>query len=198
MKPECDRSFTRSDALTKHMRSVHEIDTMRPSDHSTRSNTANAKPQRLKLIVNSKPPTGITGITFDEEATLSPGTLTEDGTVYYEYPTDVNFSETELALPPRELYRLLRRQVHWSLQNGEALEAEVEDLERMRKQEWIAKELVLANLMEAELAVAHTNGESEANVARVLADLPTTPLPLKGQDVPWYRQVEVERFPHSP
>ncbi|EPX73108.1 Ino80 complex subunit Iec1 [Schizosaccharomyces octosporus yFS286] len=30
--PECDRSFTRSDALAKHMRTVHEADTLRPSD----------------------------------------------------------------------------------------------------------------------------------------------------------------------
>lgn len=30
--PECDRSFTRSDALAKHMRTVHETEALRPSD----------------------------------------------------------------------------------------------------------------------------------------------------------------------
>lgn len=30
--PECDKSFTRSDALAKHMRTVHESDPLRPSD----------------------------------------------------------------------------------------------------------------------------------------------------------------------
>ncbi len=29
---ECDRSFTRSDALAKHMRTVHETEALRPSD----------------------------------------------------------------------------------------------------------------------------------------------------------------------
>ncbi|KAG7147306.1 INO80 complex subunit 1 like protein [Verticillium longisporum] len=30
--PECDRAFTRSDALAKHMRTVHETEALRPSD----------------------------------------------------------------------------------------------------------------------------------------------------------------------
>ncbi|KAF1943270.1 hypothetical protein EJ02DRAFT_443512 [Clathrospora elynae] len=53
--PECDRSFTRSDALAKHMRTVHETEALRPSDpvpkhHS--SNPTNNK-QRLKLVLNN-------------------------------------------------------------------------------------------------------------------------------------------------
>ncbi|KAF1837595.1 hypothetical protein BDW02DRAFT_595426 [Decorospora gaudefroyi] len=54
--PECDRSFTRSDALAKHMRTVHETEALRPSDpvpkhHS--SNPTNNK-QRLKLVLNNE------------------------------------------------------------------------------------------------------------------------------------------------
>ncbi|ODQ65663.1 hypothetical protein NADFUDRAFT_50946 [Nadsonia fulvescens var. elongata DSM 6958] len=34
--PECDRDFTRSDALAKHMRTVHETETLKPSDKTMR------------------------------------------------------------------------------------------------------------------------------------------------------------------
>ena len=37
--PECDRSFTRSDALAKHMRTVHETEALRPSDPVPRGHT---------------------------------------------------------------------------------------------------------------------------------------------------------------
>jgi len=65
--PECDRSFTRSDALAKHMRTVHETEQLRPSDPVPKGHTGgilqadvkttvtpngNAKgPQRLKLTM---------------------------------------------------------------------------------------------------------------------------------------------------
>lgn len=54
-RAECDRSFTRSDALAKHMRTVHETETLRPSDPVPRSH-ANQKPQRIKLFVRDPPP----------------------------------------------------------------------------------------------------------------------------------------------
>lgn len=37
--PECDRSFTRSDALAKHMRTVHETEALRPSDPRPQGHT---------------------------------------------------------------------------------------------------------------------------------------------------------------
>jgi Zinc finger, C2H2 type len=57
--PECDRSFTRSDALAKHMRTVHETEALRPSDpiprgHSggiSNGNTTNGGVKRIKLIM---------------------------------------------------------------------------------------------------------------------------------------------------
>ncbi len=60
--PECDRSFTRSDALAKHMRTVHETEALRPSDPVPRGHTggisnggASAAPlKRLKLTIGSK------------------------------------------------------------------------------------------------------------------------------------------------
>jgi hypothetical protein len=55
--PECDRSFTRSDALAKHMRTVHETEALRPSDPVPRGHTGGISngtsngPKRLKLIM---------------------------------------------------------------------------------------------------------------------------------------------------
>jgi len=59
--PECDRSFTRSDALAKHMRTVHETEALRPSDPVPRGHTggisnsgaaaANGPIKRIKLIM---------------------------------------------------------------------------------------------------------------------------------------------------
>ncbi|KAL9124963.1 MAG: hypothetical protein Q9217_005771 [Psora testacea] len=191
--PECDRSFTRSDALAKHMRTVHETEALRPSDPVPRNySSTHFKPQRLKLIVTSKPPTA-PDAEVEESATMSPGSVVEDDLPLpppFEYPPDIQFTDEELSMRPDQLFRLLRRQVHWSEEEGKRLAAEVKGLEKKRKEEWMAKELVLANLMEAELAVAHSKGEPEANITRILEDLPKMPLPLSGKDVPWYRQVE--------
>ncbi|TID21490.1 Zinc finger C2H2-type protein [Venturia nashicola] len=49
--PECDRSFTRSDALAKHMRTVHETEALRPSDPVPKHHSSNPqnKSQRVRL-----------------------------------------------------------------------------------------------------------------------------------------------------
>ncbi|EXJ77795.1 hypothetical protein A1O3_10024 [Capronia epimyces CBS 606.96] len=60
--PECDRSFTRSDALAKHMRTVHETEALRPSDPVPRGHTggiSNGGPtgntvKRIKLTMGGK------------------------------------------------------------------------------------------------------------------------------------------------
>lgn len=58
--PECDRSFTRSDALAKHMRTVHETEALRPSDPVPRGHTggistgahgSNGTIKRIKLVM---------------------------------------------------------------------------------------------------------------------------------------------------
>lgn len=58
--PECDRSFTRSDALAKHMRTVHETEALRPSDPVPRGHTGgistgahgtNGTIKRIKLVM---------------------------------------------------------------------------------------------------------------------------------------------------
>ncbi len=67
------------------------------------------------------------------------------------YPDDVALTPNERALPPHQLFRLLRRQLHWAQDESRRLRGEVDALERRRRHEWMLKELLLENVMETEL-----------------------------------------------
>ncbi|EON67431.1 hypothetical protein W97_06684 [Coniosporium apollinis CBS 100218] len=185
--PECDRSFTRSDALAKHMRTVHETEALRPSDPVPKHHSSNPtnKTQRLKLILNkaggtaspslgptkeSLPaspsshgqhfpattvalpnPTETDHAPVDTTVTYHPSS-TGDGSWIPRFPPDVNLTPAEAALPAPQLFSLLRRQLHWATSESEELKAELEALERRRRQEWAAKELLVENMLEAERA----------------------------------------------
>ena len=101
---ECDRSFTRSDALAKHMRTVHETEPPRPSDpipkhhpshpsHSTSSGggpgtSTPSKPTRLRLVVNQS---GGASNAKKESLPATPTTAASDGRdPDEEDPTDAN------------------------------------------------------------------------------------------------------------
>ena len=194
------------------MRTVHETEALRPSDPVPRNySSAHFKPQRLKLIVKDKPPTStsegsdkdtaasgepVPGLEVDDNATIDTPTDAEDGQLPagtgpgpYEYPEDVKFTEEELSMSPDQLFRLLRRQVHWTEEDGRELQEEVKVMEERKREEWMAKELVLANMIEAELATAHTRSLiTEEKMKRILDDLPPTPLPMTGAEAPWYRK----------
>ncbi|KAF2120486.1 hypothetical protein BDV96DRAFT_485249 [Lophiotrema nucula] len=172
--PECDRSFTRSDALAKHMRTVHETEALRPSDPVPKHHSSNPtnKVQRLKLVLNSQrgekgsTPASPSSAHPPNSATVPPNDPVEyshnniiylsdpslpDAPTLVQFPPDVNFTDRELSLPAPELFRLLRRQLLWATQEGEQLRAEADALEKQRKDEWVAKELIIENVMEAEL-----------------------------------------------
>ncbi|KAL8722486.1 MAG: hypothetical protein Q9225_001050 [Loekoesia sp. 1 TL-2023] len=198
--PECDRSFTRSDALAKHLRTVHETDNLKPSDPVPKGHSSNQKPQRLKLVFNSKPPTSENNDALssphpndaraeefadqDDDATLprtgSPSPM----------PDDLNWTDAELRLTPKELYRRLRREAHWAEHDvGAELKAECDRLEKKKVEEWQRKELAFVNWMEAELAVAFRNGEDSNEILKLQEEfLPHPPLPVTGP-TPWYRKV---------
>jgi Zinc finger, C2H2 type len=156
--PECDRCFTRSDALAKHMRTVHETEALRPSDpvpkgHSEAASRAagggpNGSLKRIKLIVNNGdrpksivgelPPLPTDGVP-DENGDASPVELDSMPfllPVSHEYyPSDVaeSLDDHELAIPPSQLYRLLRRQIHWAEQEGAELDRELDIAETMNE-----------------------------------------------------------------
>ena len=177
------------------MRTVHETEALRPSDPVPRSHSqAQVKPQRLKLIVNAKPAnrTGNNGDIprVDEASMIHPNTQIDQEAhpiAQFEYPPELQLTKEELTLSPDQLFRLFRRQVHWAEEENLELKDEIETLEAKRKEEWQAKELVLANLMEAELATAHEASMDFEKIIRLKDEmLPQRVLPMVGQ-TPWYR-----------
>lgn len=153
--PECDRCFTRSDALAKHMRTVHETEALRPSDpvpkgHSEAAGRAaggggsNGSLKRIKLIVNNGDrPKSVVGELPPLPTDGIPDESGEAGAVEMDsvpfvlpvsleyYPSDVaeTLDDHELALPPSQLYRLLRRQTHWAEQEGAEMAKQIDDVE---------------------------------------------------------------------
>ncbi|KAF2460814.1 hypothetical protein BDY21DRAFT_418783 [Lineolata rhizophorae] len=206
--PECDRAFTRSDALAKHMRTVHETEALRPSDPVPKHHSANPsnKLQRIRLVFNknsaagdaagdksSMPvspsqPSGPVESEYDHNNV----TYVADGTGYkLKFPSDIHFTDEEARLSPDQLFQLLRRQLHWAQQDGEDLKAEIEELEKRRKEEWFAKELLLENVLEAEEAAIirrEEDREREDLKAALERDVePSKKLKIKGDERLWWR-----------
>lgn len=176
---ECDRSFTRSDALAKHMRTVHETEALRPSDPVPKHHSSNPsnKFQRLRLTIKAgNGSVGGGGPGSDKSAPASPSTIVQqaypnpsetsyehwnvsyipdaDGPDYIkQFPPDIQWTEEEEQMHPKDLLQLLQRQLTWAGEDAEELKKEIQELEVKRKEEWIAKELLLENAMEAEMAV---------------------------------------------
>ncbi|KAF3080951.1 hypothetical protein TWF569_011731 [Orbilia oligospora] len=168
--PECDRSFTRSDALAKHMRTVHETEALRPSDPIPKSHPNH--PLNISAHLHDHMEHG----KEDEYSSLSPspvppsdedddaGTGSTGGQngiqngkekkpkeeVNYYEPED-GFDIDESKLPPADLYRLLRRKLAWAQEEAVELEAEKKMLEEKRRQAWVKKEMLLEKVIENDL-----------------------------------------------
>lgn len=203
------------------MRTVHETEALRPSDPVPKHHSSNPsnKFQRIKLVLNeskkgiekgstpaspsSHAPTGaVAPLTGDAEYAHNNVTYLQDlsapdAPTMVQFPPDINFTERELALPAPHLFRLLRQQLLWATQEGEQLRAEEKALESKRKDEWVAKELLVENVMEAEHAKG-TRKLIEAGLAHepdFLALLDSDIAPAKGLTIeakdgklPWWRE----------
>lgn len=64
------------------------------------------------------------------------------------YPPDIHFTAWESSIAADQLLRLLRRQVHWAEKEGEQLKAECDNLESIKRQEYVLKELLLDGALE--------------------------------------------------
>lgn len=190
------------------MRTVHETEALRPSDPVPKNHTnAPTKFQRLKLIMSAKHPdesgrdgegssrgTGGDGFTL---GAAGHGSRPSTANAYEPYPSELHLSPEEAAMPPSRLFRLLRRQLHWSDQERMALQAEVKLLEERRRGEWMAKELLLENVMEAEMgAYRRRRQRGRKSPERKVVMLPHV-LPLEsmsgGVEEAWYRRDRDER-----
>lgn len=190
------------------MRTVHETEALRPSDPIAKSQVIPpGKMPRLKLIVSAKPPVengemaSRAAETEDSLFTVIPiDHRSSTTTAHGAYPADLHLTSEEATLAPDKLFRLLRRQLHWMEEERKDLESEIKVLEQKRKREWTEKELLLENVMEAELAY-HTRRGGERNVdERKLLLIPER-LPLIGSDKteePWYRNKEMGSAAKAP
>ncbi|KAK2626967.1 hypothetical protein QTJ16_004142 [Diplocarpon rosae] len=151
--PECDRAFTRSDALAKHHRTVHETEALRPSDPIPKSMSAAQKSQRMKM--NNK------GERTQSEGNI-PGLSNENGSANghtplgapvwtSSYPAELGFTAEEEARGPKELYYLLRKQIGWAEEEAEKLKVHGEAMEEMRKNEWLEKEILLDHVQDVDV-----------------------------------------------
>lgn len=143
------------------MRSVHETDTLRPSDSkpsagtlTTTVGTPVSKLQRIRLKLSHPKEPGAEPEPPNESilsATLAPESSDADDTTMPEFGPELGFDDHELDMPPRELYRLLRRQIHWAEKETDKLRKEWEELRPKREKAWRQKEAIFDDVIEMEL-----------------------------------------------
>jgi len=148
--PECDRAFTRSDALAKHMRTVHETEALRPSDPVPKSMQAggpSTKSSKLRIILKT-PQSHAAG----QDDSVEDGSAGDDSGVDMFTPLteDQGFTPTELEMPLDRLFKLCRLQLKWSERENDKLRQECKEWEDFYMQEWLEKEVLLDQVVQSE------------------------------------------------
>lgn len=163
---ECDKAFTRSDALAKHMRTVHEPE---PAKGAGPNTTAFLEPPATAKKPLPKPSNGsatrpLPAFAYDEHGREIDPSPANDNITYIpahhpltgqpgfmiHYPPDVHFSTWESAIRADELMQVLRHQVRWAEDEGKALEQDIAELEKIRREEWTSKEYLVEGLTKLE------------------------------------------------
>ena len=103
------------------------------------------------------------------------------------YPPDIHFSQFESEIPADQLMRLLRRQVHWAMQEGDKIKREIDGLERMKNEEWVRKEVLLEGLMEAEIMAGMERGVLDDEVVGEMERDVETAKGLTWTEEPWWK-----------
>jgi hypothetical protein len=149
---ECDRSFTRSDALAKHMRTVHETEALRPSDpipKSLQSGNTLGKSSKLKIVIKKSHGANTSGQDDLGDDSLDGDDMPAD--FFTQLTEDQGFSTKELAMPLERLHVLCRLQVKWAERDGEELRKDWKHWEEVYRQEWLEKEILLDQVIKSEL-----------------------------------------------
>lgn len=139
MTTECDRSFTRSDALAKHMRTVHETEALRPSDpvpkgHSSQQTMATPVPGKGKRGRKSKGAASPDAIEDSDPIFAKSGGL---------YSVADGFSDDEIKYKPKELYAYLCKKVEVLEEEKRKLEKERDHWRERHKRNYAIKERYL-------------------------------------------------------
>ncbi|TKA28701.1 hypothetical protein B0A50_03029 [Salinomyces thailandicus] len=206
--PECDKAFTRSDALAKHMRTVHEPEQPRGGAAGAPDPTPPGKKGSLKVKMTngtggkgggrpSTTPSEVPGAGLppiqDEDGNEVPASAANDNITYIpahhpitgqpgfmiHYPPDIQFTAWESSIAADQLMRLLRRQLHWAQHEQDQLKRECDALEQKRREEWTLKEILLEGALEAELARGEAEGFLEHVDERVTAAMEHDVQPAK-------------------
>ncbi|KAM0286953.1 hypothetical protein ACHAQH_000637 [Verticillium albo-atrum] len=146
--PECDRAFTRSDALAKHMRTVHETEALRPSDPVPKSmQSGPTSKSKLKIIIKT-PQSHAAGQDDSINGGDDDTELSSD--LFTALTEEQGFTKKELDMPLDKLYRLCRAQVRWAGDETKALQDEIKVLEAEYKRQWQEKEVLLSQVIQSE------------------------------------------------
>ncbi|KAH0424116.1 C2H2 finger domain-containing protein [Colletotrichum camelliae] len=147
--PECDRSFTRSDALAKHMRTVHETEALRPSDPVPKSMQAGPTGKgKLKIILKT-PQSHAAGQDDAIDDGADDDELSAD--LFTPMTEELGFTKEELDMPLERLHRLCRHQVKWAQQETANLAEEIKYWEEQYKDQWREKEVLLSQVVQSEV-----------------------------------------------
>jgi hypothetical protein len=120
------------------------------------------------------------------------------------FPSDIHFTDKELALPLKHLLVLCHRQTQWATEIGEELKAEEAKLNVYRKTEWIAKEVLLRHYIKQETIKADQElegGQNDQNADDPAAstiedvDQDETVVPSREQES---RHGEIPPYPYIP
>ncbi|KAK7943446.1 INO80 complex subunit 1 [Apiospora aurea] len=154
--PECDRAFTRSDALAKHMRTVHETEALRPSDpvpKSMQTREPARGPNKLKIILKTQQPHKSSGHGEDGLMGGDDGDGSDDnmGSDFYTPLTEQQgFTDKELKMDTKSLWKICVAHLKWATGDGEALRDECRELEEISRLEWLEKEVLLDQVKQVE------------------------------------------------
>ena len=175
---ECDRSFTRSDALAKHMRTVHETEALRPSDPVPKSmqpgggqpgpnyatvpplgTPSNGTSKRLKIVLKTPSHTAAAANTSADDSVATDDehhqVATEDDWQFTPLTEEAGFNPQEIDMAKtgnlERLHRLCRAQLHWANEESEQLRGELAEVEKTYWKEWRAKEALLKQVVGSEM-----------------------------------------------
>ncbi|KAL1883140.1 hypothetical protein VTK73DRAFT_9507 [Phialemonium thermophilum] len=146
--PECDRAFTRSDALAKHMRTVHETEALRPSDPIPKSLQPTGKSSKLKIIIKT-PQSQVAG--HDDLADDGMNSDDSGSNIFTALTQDQGFTSKELAMPLERLHTLCRCQARWAERESEDLRRQCKKWEELYNREWLEKEVLLDQVVQTEM-----------------------------------------------
>jgi hypothetical protein len=149
------------------MRTVHETEALRPSDPIPKSMQPAAKTsRRLKIILKASQ-----DLSEETSGDTINGNTNGDASMDWtsSYPAELGFTPDEEAKGPEQLYRYLRRELIWAEEESELLKRQADEMEVIRKREWMEKEVLLDQVVKNEISYH----ERRAAVLEGQAKLPT-------------------------